>query len=272
MPTPTTAKWPRPKSEDEWEEMVLDAMRLRWIDPNAQRNGRRGQRQHGVDVFGKFGAATVAAQAKNMDALSENGAIAEIVKAEGFRPPLHEFYLVISGPRDAPFQEFVRLLSEDRSSKGKFAVHVLFFEDVCQQLTVNTLLLQKYWGDFLRLGALVSAAPKALTGSILTSEAVLDRLTELEEFKAYAAHLETASRGEVHALMLVEKVPKLDAPLGNLDRSWQIVIAESHKTQHTVTLCRIAMDVDTGTLLIQPSGEERWLSYDEWQDIGLWFM
>ena len=279
MPTPSTAKWPRPKSEDEWEEMVLDAMRLLWRDPNAQRNGRRGQRQHSVDVFGKAGSFTVAAQAKNMDALCKKDAMAEIAKAEAFQPPIHEFYFVIGGTRDASFQEFIRLLSDDRNSKGKFAVHVLFFEEVCQQLSLDNRLVIKYWSAFLWLFALANAVPKALTGPVMDCEAAADRLMALEEFKAFTTKLESASGGEVHALMFVDQIPKLDAPPGNLERSWQVVIAECHKTphltsyqEHIVTLCRVAVDVDTGSLLFCPAGGERWLSRDEWQDMGLWFL
>src|SRR6185312_11156711 len=101
MPAPNTAKWPRPKSEDEWEDMALDALRIRWRDSNATRNGRRGQRQNSVDIFGAKGGTTVGAQAKNVDRLTETEAFLEIAAAEGFIPTLKEFYLVIGGPRDA---------------------------------------------------------------------------------------------------------------------------------------------------------------------------
>lgn len=268
----STAKWPRPKSGDEWEEMALDAMRLRWRYPNAQRNGRCGQRQHGVDIFGKMGTSSVAAQAKNMDALSEGDAISEIVKAERFQPSLHDFYLVIGGPRDASFQEFIRLLSNDRNSNGKFSVHVLFFEDVCQELALDIFLIQKYWGDFLlKLNALVNAVPKALTGPILDEEAALDRLCTLKEFKAFAEHLETTSNHEVRALMIVERAPKLDAPRGSLDRSWQIAIGESHKSR-IIKLWRVAIDIDSGMFSFCRSDKEEWLSHEEWRDTYLWFL
>jgi hypothetical protein len=157
MPTPSTAKWPRPKSEDEWEDMVLDAMRLVWNDPNAQRNGRRGQRQYGVDVFGLADGRQVGAQAKNMDKLSETEAKDEIKKAEDFVPKIRELYFAVAGPRDAAFQQTVRLLSVDRVARAAFPVHVLFYDDICQKLASQQDLVAKYWRSFLSLSNLEDA-------------------------------------------------------------------------------------------------------------------
>src|ERR1043165_10316520 len=84
MPTPATARWPKTRSEDEFEDIVVDFLRLRWKDPNAQRFGRRGQRQHGVDVLGRpprLGGASAGGQAKNTDTLSLHDVVAEVTKA-----------------------------------------------------------------------------------------------------------------------------------------------------------------------------------------------
>lgn len=126
MPTAVTAKWPRPKSEDEWEDMVLDAMRVRWRDPNAYRNGRRGQRQNGVDIFGTSIAGHVGAQAKNKEQVTEAEALREIAEADNFRPAFMGYFFVIGGPRDVAFQEFLRILSSNRVAHGLFPVHVIF--------------------------------------------------------------------------------------------------------------------------------------------------
>lgn len=271
MPTPSTAKWPRPRSEDEWEEMVLDAMRLRWTDPDAQRNGRRGQRQHGVDIFGMDGEMSVGAQAKNMDSLSERNALAEIAKAEGFSPQLDKFYFVIGGPCDAKFQEFVRLLSASRKSAGKFSVHVIFFEDVCQTLAAEDTLLLKYWRDFIRLVELAKALPKALAGPILSSEEAFTRIEDLEEYKAYATELESLTDNEVHACIRLDSYPDFSAPSDSRARSWQVAIGESHEAR-MVTLCHVSIEIASGDLLILAGGESEWLTFDEWLQTGPWFL
>ena len=52
MPTLSNINLPTPKSWDEFEEITLDALRIKWDSPNLQRHGRQGQAQAGVDIFG----------------------------------------------------------------------------------------------------------------------------------------------------------------------------------------------------------------------------
>ena len=103
MPTPATSKWPYPKHEDEWEDMALDALRIRWRDPDTRRNGRRGQRQHGVDIYGQPPGLDgyAGGQCKNVAAPTFAMVQAEVAEAEKFRPPLKKFYFVAAAPRDA---------------------------------------------------------------------------------------------------------------------------------------------------------------------------
>lgn len=267
MPTPSTSKWPRPKNEEEWEEMVLDAMRLRWNDPNAQRNGRRGQRQNGVDIFGRMGTVDVAAQAKNTDGITESEARQEILKAEQFKPPLAQFYFAIGGSRDAKFQEFIRLLSAERRARREFEVFILFFDDVCQELAKRQELVRKYYRSFLE--ELWDVLPIALAKSVLTTDDALSKIFELQEFKDLAVYIESASNGQVHANLRIEEKPDLEAPSETLERSWHLAIAENHDT-HLLTVCRVAIDVDTGRLLFYSVIEDRWLSHDEWRQTGWW--
>ena len=263
MPSPSTAKWPRPKSEDEWEDMVLDAMRLVWKDPNAQRNGRRGQRQHGIDIFGIADGQQVGAQAKNMDRLSETAAKYEIEEAEYFQPKIQAFYFAVAGPRDAAFQQFVRLLSANRTSRAAFPVHVLFFDDICQELAKQPDLVAKYWSSFLVLSNFLDALSDILSGPVLELSEAADRIWQLDEFKAFGAYLESASDGKVRASIRVEATPNLEAPRGSVDRAWHLAIAENHET-HVVTFRRVSVDVDTGALAFYSILERQWIPRDEW--------
>ncbi|HXK20077.1 MAG TPA: hypothetical protein VNG33_19835 [Polyangiaceae bacterium] len=270
MPTPSTAKWPRPKSEDEWEDMVLDAMRIRWKDPNAQRNGRRGQRQDGVDIFGTAGGQAVAAQAKNMDSVSEAEVQVEVGKAERFEPSIEQFYLAVGGPRDAKLQQILRAISARRVSAGQFPVHVLFFDDICQDLAVDPVLVRKYWQSFLA-AAFADALASVLADPVLDFASASSILLALPEFDALAEHLDAASNGKTRAHLRLDAAPNLAAPRGSRDRSWHLAIAESHDT-HLVTLCHLAVDVDTRELAFFSVVEDRWLSRDEWLKTNLWFV
>ncbi len=130
--------------------MVLDAMRLLWEDPNAQRNGRRGQPQNGVDVYGKAKGKQVGAQSKNMEKLSHAEVNAEIEKAQSFVPNLQALHFAIAGQRDKSFQELIRKLSAQRVESGYFELHVWFFDDIISVIAKDKGLTQKYWGSFLQ--------------------------------------------------------------------------------------------------------------------------
>ena len=42
-----------PTSWDEFEDIARDVYSRIWRDPHAQRHGRTGQPQHGVDIYGR---------------------------------------------------------------------------------------------------------------------------------------------------------------------------------------------------------------------------
>jgi hypothetical protein len=127
--------------------MVLDAMRLRWGDADARRNGRRGQRQNGVDIYGRDMSTkeNAGAQAKNSETITEATIHDEISKAETFIPPLGKYYFALSGPRDSDVEKLVRLLSDSREATGRFSVEILFFDDICQEICARPDLVAKHW-------------------------------------------------------------------------------------------------------------------------------
>jgi hypothetical protein len=45
---------PTPKSWDEFEEITLDSLKIRWSGSNLFRYGRQGQPQNGVDIYGNI--------------------------------------------------------------------------------------------------------------------------------------------------------------------------------------------------------------------------
>ncbi|MDE1941767.1 MAG: dual specificity protein phosphatase family protein [Betaproteobacteria bacterium] len=119
--------WSRLKTNEEWDAMVLEAMRLIWKDPNARLNGRH--------VLGCNGSSAVAAQAWNVNKITDAQARAAIEVAEGLVPPVTQFHLAIAGPSNVKFAEFIRRLSLKRSAQGSFEVFVHFYYDICDLLS-----------------------------------------------------------------------------------------------------------------------------------------
>lgn len=142
MPSPSMSEWQIPKSWDDFENLMWDLLRCDWQDPNASRNGRQGQPQHGVDIYGQRngegGYIGVQCKLHGRNArLTLAEVKEEIHKAEGFKPPLKEFVIATTAPRDAKLQEAIRLLSEDRRQLGQFAVYIRSWDDIELYLQID---------------------------------------------------------------------------------------------------------------------------------------
>ena len=152
MPSPSTTNLPRPESWDEFEDICTDVLKRMWGDPYLVRHGRSGQKQDGVDIYGLperlGGYATqnyAGAQCKKTDSLCITTIEEEIIKAENFDPLLKEYLIMTTAPRDTKLQ------AEIRKQKRKFRVHILFWEDISQELSGHTDLLQKHFSGWVKL-------------------------------------------------------------------------------------------------------------------------
>ncbi|MGI0078885.1 MAG: hypothetical protein ACRECH_04615 [Nitrososphaerales archaeon] len=151
MPSFTTAKLPIPKSWDEFEDITADAIRVLWDDNFITRNARTGQRQNGVDIFGKpsnLDGEYGGVQCKNLTMTFEEITIA-ISEAESFKPQLKQFIVAIGAPRDSKIQEAVRLIDLERVTDGKFSVRLLFWDDLTLTLAGHRELYEKHFPQFI---------------------------------------------------------------------------------------------------------------------------
>jgi hypothetical protein len=98
-------RWDPPNDPTAFESLCLDLWRDIWQD-HAQKNGRRGQPQAGVDVFGRCQGMWIGVQCKQKDGLRPRSRVTikeldeEAAAARQFRPPLSTFILATTGPRD----------------------------------------------------------------------------------------------------------------------------------------------------------------------------
>ena len=155
MPTTSTVNIPPPASWDELEIIVWDLFRHIWKDPYAARNGRIGQRQHGVDVYGcpNMGTERHGVQVKGKNAnygshVTESELREEVEKAKEFEPHLAHFTLVTSASRDAEIQRVARQITEEHQSESLFPVDVWGWEDVQERLPEFPGLLELYYSHF----------------------------------------------------------------------------------------------------------------------------
>ena len=110
---------PKPADEQAFERASVILWRGILNDPAVQRNGRRGQRQNGVDLFGiRDGNADwqVGIQCKlksDGHFLSEDEVRGEVKKAQTFKPPLKEYFIITTAPDDVAMQELAREITQN---------------------------------------------------------------------------------------------------------------------------------------------------------------
>jgi hypothetical protein len=150
MPTISSSIIPPPKSWEEFEDITLSATKIRWKSTEFFGNGRRGQRQDGVDVFGTTpDGKLVGVQCKNTSSgLAESVVMKEIGNAESFEPALSSLYVATTAHRDATLQESIRKISADRKAVGKFSIEILFWEDIAGDLATDEQAFFKHYPQF----------------------------------------------------------------------------------------------------------------------------
>jgi hypothetical protein len=127
-----------PKEWGTFEDLCHALFKLVWQDPLAQKNGRRGQAQHGVDVFGSpnsdrrsYQGVQCKGKDSNYGSKAEWSEVhAEIAKAEKFSPKLDKWIFATTAPANATLQKAARELSVKRRAKGLFSVDVLGWEEI----------------------------------------------------------------------------------------------------------------------------------------------
>ena len=123
---------PAPKSWTTFEDLCHCLFKAIWGDPLAQKNGRSGQPQHGVDVFGSPGSnyeIYQGVQCKGKETQysakpSVKELECEISKAESFEPSLQHWIFATTAPVDGALQEAARNISAARKKEGLFTVSV----------------------------------------------------------------------------------------------------------------------------------------------------
>ncbi len=147
-------RWPPPNDSKAFESLCLDLWREIWLDSNAQKNGRSGQSQSGVDVFGQNEKGWAGVQCKQKDGLlwsevTREELEKEVEAAKKFTPKLASFILATTGPRDAKVQKRARELDDEHKQQDLFSVSVWAWEDVWHGLSARPDLLKRvakmYW-------------------------------------------------------------------------------------------------------------------------------
>jgi hypothetical protein len=140
----TKKQLPKPEYWTDFEDLCKKLWGEIWKCPEIKKNGRKGQEQHGVDVYGiPFGETQFyGIQCKGKDEYSHSKLTikeidSEIEKVKKFTPPLKKLYFVTTSNKDSLIEEYVRSRDVEHRTTGLFEVHIYSWEDIVDLITEN---------------------------------------------------------------------------------------------------------------------------------------
>lgn len=144
-----------PNSWEKFETLCLALFSALWHDATAQKHGRQGQRQTGVDIFGhnrEFGNGLYGVQCKLYLSTPKAKKIitqfdTELIKVEGFNPPLAHWIFATTASNDAVVQSYVLTVSETRAAQGKCTVEIMGWETIVKLLTMHREIAQHFYPE-----------------------------------------------------------------------------------------------------------------------------
>ena len=134
----------KPENWEDFESLCKKLWGEIWNCKEIKKNGRKGQTQNGVDVYGipKGEKSYYGIQCKVKDEysnkqLSTNEIDKEIQLAKSFTPSLKKLYLATTANKDSKIEEYVRIKDVENRQKGSFEVHLFSWEDIVDLIDEN---------------------------------------------------------------------------------------------------------------------------------------
>ena len=120
----------RPENWQDFESLCKKLWGEIWQCPEIKKNGRAGQTQNGVDVYGipSFDDEYYGIQCKGKDEYTHKQLTVkeidkEIEKAKSFEPKLKKLYFATTAVKDAEIEKVIRLKNTEHRKNKLFEVH-----------------------------------------------------------------------------------------------------------------------------------------------------
>jgi hypothetical protein len=135
---------PKPENWQDFESLCKKVWGEIWQCPEIAKNGRSGQSQCGVDVYGipAFDTSYYGIQCKGKDdytnaKLTSSEVDNEIEKAKKFEPALKKLYFATTANKDVAIESYIRTRNVQNRELGLFEVHLFSWEDIVDLLEEN---------------------------------------------------------------------------------------------------------------------------------------
>jgi hypothetical protein len=148
----TKLVFPKLKSDDDFEDLIHDLYSRILNNRNLQRYGKKGQKQHGVDIAGICDSKVNGIQCKNHtdpgSKITEKEINDEIIKSDSFLPRLDNYLIVTSAEKDKKITSYVLEKCKERIRVGKHPIYIRFWDDILKDLSTYPDLIYKYFTKY----------------------------------------------------------------------------------------------------------------------------
>lgn len=134
----------KPENWQDFESLCKKLWGEIWQCPEIKKNGRSGQIQHGVDVYGMPNGESEywGIQCKGKDDytksnLTEKEVNEEVEKAKLFKPALKKLYFATTANKDSQIEEYIRIKDIENRKLGLFEIHIFSWEDIADLIEEN---------------------------------------------------------------------------------------------------------------------------------------
>ena len=141
----------KPEHWQDFEDLCKKLWGEIWECPSIKKNGRVGQSQHGVDVYGvpKGEIDYCGIQCKGKDdytnaQLTEDEIDQEIQKALTFKPKLKRFIFATTANKDEKIETHVREKDVESRTQGSFSIELYSWEDIVDLIEENKKTYEWY--------------------------------------------------------------------------------------------------------------------------------
>ncbi len=168
-----------PKNWQDFEDICFLLWKSIWGDPACHKNGRQGQLQNGVDIYGRdIHDKYVGVQCKGKNGnygskLKEKELIDECNNAASFVPKLSSFIMATTSPRDVEIQKVCRVTNE--SKKYDFSIDVWAWDDIAEEIKYRPQIMDRYYGTIKEASLLNTITIPSTTESCNKLQAFFSR-------------------------------------------------------------------------------------------------
>lgn len=134
----------KPENWQDFESLCKKLWGEIWECDEIKKNGRNGQNQNGVDIFGipnnqehYYGIQCKGKDDYSNANLSIKEIDAEIEKAKNFKPSLKKFYFATTANKDSKIEEYIRIKDLESRGLNLFEIHLFCWEDIADLIEEN---------------------------------------------------------------------------------------------------------------------------------------